>query len=740
MLKKKRILSALIALNLVCMSIGFAEPFTKSDKERAIEQNVQNGTNPDSLAPNPINPPSSSNSNNSKEPEKGSLESENTTLYQLALQKYQRQQENLTSTDDQSAYNITDDKGNPITVYKNRCYLKQTTECQQNITIQKYGNNGVSQNYTLPLNQLEYISGSTEITSEMRDKIKSQETLLNTMNNGSSSGNVIDSTIRNMLPEIASMKNISTAEKMNMLAMAFLQAQNQQEQLDKDKEIATARKTAMQYLTNQANTRASIAQTKRGTLQQDERSKELYTVVIEPTIPTVENKDPIYAVLKTKSGKLNNPDVYQIIAQIKDPETGKMYKMDVFENAKFAIEKANPNRKPGTRTVTIVYKYRNNPEEVNTSFSYTVGQMSTGILPDGKNVSNSVSAIASNADVLNYNNTTQAVSGRIIDSEWSEENQTCFVHLTDSKTDSGNYPEITLNTNGRISKADCLSGKYNNSYAIIPEASASLDANGRYVFADKSNGVSQYGATESEYDTNEDTVAAETQNKQQGWDNPAIKVDPKTGYIYSTLPGQAGIDYVYLPSLGSFVAIGKDGDGNASFRKADGTAYTEDELKAKGINDISQYDLKTDENGIYYVTDKAGNVLSKPLSPENIANIGMKSRTLENSVDASNLNQYAKSNGIGVFMGNVLKGTVHAAKNISETVKNNTGTIGAGTYVGMAGELATSSQHMIQENQQRNAEAATEACSHAKYSDCYSKVKKYLDAKITNGNNIEETL
>ena len=690
----KKILNAVI-VGLFCLSnaiptVSFAAVSANStanleaketDSDKSIAQNIANNSSKDSLGKKDLSDSSSSSSDDSKKTKEDEL---------VTLNKKQNevnsQQKNKASTQTTTSYIVTDKNGESVTVTTNPCYMSTTDSCKQIYSENVLNSAGEVTSYrSVPLNTLKYTtSNQSALTSNMEAQLNTQINMKNSLNNASANGSVVTNYITNALSSFT--PKTSWSEKLATLGMAIAAGIQAQQQIEKqaasNKVIAESRDTLKAIDT----TKNEIAQQKRDVLQQTSKR---YVARLTPTIPTIDDNLDVTLTLVTPSGSTTSDD-YTIKAKVLNQDTKKWVWLEVFENKPITVEKGNwTNRPLGKRTVEIVYTFKDNtkaPEQ--STITYNVGQMANAILTDGKNVTNSVTALAGNADILNYNQSTKSVAGKITKANWTVDGSSayCKVSLTDDKKDTGKYAEVSISTNN-IPEDKC-NDKLVGNYASFADVSATTNDKGEYVFQDLSNSSSvNYSMSEATYDDLESSVAKTTQEAQAKKDTSSYVVDPKTGVINVALPGEIGVNYVYIPGWNTCLAVSEDSDGTISFKKADGTAYTDAEIKEKIPATLESYKKVTfgkDENGKIYAMLN-GKVISSGFNAETLAT-SSKSTNLSTLPTLSMLKENNEgttySGLIYGIVSNVAQGLASNISNLAQTsaLKLNTSNLVTGAY------------------------------------------------------------
>ena len=619
-------------------------------------------------------------------------------INQKIMEQVAAQQENQTSNNGTSSYQVQTSTGETVVVTKNPCYQKTTDQaCMQNYSYSWTDENGNRQTSQVPLSTIEYLAGSTKVTYDMIQQARRQEEYTNATknvlsNNGASSSlqvnpiETVTSSVRDMVaygadPNEAIMSGllayVSQVQSADTIRDVKKYSQGMQD-------IQKAKDDAVYALTEEV-------QQQNGVLSSQKNKR--FRPRLIPSIPVINSDKPIMVSLITPSGIVNDESEYTVKARVKNQKTGKIQTFNIRENTPFIVELPEWTTKTGRRNVEIIYEFTNSAVKETYSFSYKVGQMATAILPNGKAVSNSVTALASNKDILNYNMTGQAVAGRIKDYKW--DNGMCFLEITDAKDDSNlKYPSVVVATD-KVEESVCgsnLKGKY----ISMGNVTAKYDDNGQYIYVDNSDGDQVSIMNESGYDSLEDGVAAQTQYEGDKWDKNTLKVG-KDGTIYESLPGKLGVNFLNL-NVGAGkkvnVAVSVSSDGTYSFSKADGTRYTDEELRTKGIDPsvisvgidpatslLKAYDAKTGtiiSNNEFDATDTSN--LSRYIigGRDGLAAVNTDGSLTRNSIIAGIGETGSKLAGqtISTFS-SVINGTTKAVVSLT----GNVGSIGSGTFV-----------------------------------------------------------
>ena len=641
--KKQQIVSGLIAFsflfsNIVPVSnaVVYAAEETAETKETANKQSQNldaNMTDQDKAIKDKVN--GSLNGANGTNTNDGSLKA-------LAEEKNRRirnaQQENDTSATQKKTYYVYDEENNQnIIVQENTCYQKYTSECSQTITFVTTDAEGKQMTRQYPLNTLPYISGSTFLTDDMLNQIRSQKINVESYNNPSgNTPNSYSESLRQVYQaSVKATGDLDSSAKLWFQTMSKMAIDANNANIAKYREYNKALDELAQARQDVTDIAVAQEQAKKEVIKQD--SNKRFTAKISPSIPIVGTGDNITLMLKTKTGKPNDEKQYTIKMTFINQQTQKEETLDVLENTEYILEKAEWNKKPGVRKVNIYYTFtgKGSGEQEKYLVTYNVGNMATSILPDGKNVNNSVTALTANASTIDYLNKDNeiGVAGRIIDVAYQD--GMCMVQITDAKKDSdiGRYKAVNVAT-PIADENECTKEKLLGTYANFQKISARKLSDGSYVFMDTSEtGGTSLGWDEDAYDAYESKIAQDVQEENiNGMDGTALYVDEK-GIIHEGLAGKLNVDYVCFKTNGSCVSVVKQDDGTAKIAKVDGSEYTQEELKNKGIPDISTLNMSFNDKGIVSVSDKAtGKILS------------MNSFSDMNKVSSASMSAYPLSN------------------------------------------------------------------------------------------------
>lgn len=610
------------------------------------------------------------------------------------------QQENQTSNNEAPSYQVQTSTGETVVVTKNPCYQKTTEQsCMQNYNYSWIDENGNRQSAQVPLSTLEYLAGSTKVTYDMIQQARRQEEFTNATKNalsgdGDDSGlkvNPIESVTSSVRDMIAYGADPKEAIISGLLAYAS-QAQSA-DTIKSVKEYGKGMQAIEKAKNDAVYAKTEEVQQAAGVLSSQKNKR--FRPRLIPSIPVVNSEDPIKVSLVTPSGKINDESEYVVYAKVRNQKTGKIQKFKVYENTPFIVELPEWTTKPGRRNVEIIYEFVNSAVKESYSFSYNVGQMATAILPNGKSVSNSVTALAGNKDILNYNMTGQAVAGRVRDVKW--DNGMCFMEMTDAKDDSNlKYPTIVV-ASDKVAESSC-GNSLKNRYVSMENVTAKYDENGQYIFVDNSDGDQVSIMDEAGYDSLEDDIAAKTQHDGDKWDKKTLKVG-EDGTIYEALPGKLGVNFLNLNvgngrKVNIAVAVNPD-TGKYSFAKADGTKYTDAELQAKGIDPsvisvgidpstslLKAYDSGTGKiisNNEFDASDTSP--LSRIVVGGGLSSVNTDASLTNGSITASLGDSVGKAAGQAISTFNsVITGT---AKSVL-ALTGNVGSIGGGTFASLS--------------------------------------------------------
>lgn len=632
------------------------------------------------------------------------------------------QQVNDTSKTENQTYVVQSGNGDSVMVTKNPCYNQNTQQCMSNYTVTYTDENNRQQTIQQPLSTMEYLAGSTYVTPDMIQQARRQEAYNdvtnNALNNGTDVTKVdpiesVTGTVREMVAGGADPKQAI----MSGLLTYFSQTQNS-DTINQVKEYSKGMKEIQQAKDNAVYSKMEAAQEKAGVIAMAKNKR--FAVRLTPAVPVINSQQDVQVELVTPSGKQNTDD-YSIMVRVDNQKTGKPESFEVKENVPFVVEKAEWTTRPGRRTVWVFYKAKNSASVEKYSFSYKVGQMATAILPSGKAVTNSVVALAGNADVLNYGNSGQAVAGRIKDMKW--DNGTCFMEITDAKDDANvKWTSVVVATNN-IEQNQCVDGLKGN-YISMGKVTAQLNDDGQYVFTDMSDGSQVSVMSEAEYDNLEGANATLTEAQGDKWDNTVLKVS-EDGTIYEGLPGKLGVDFLNLNTGAGKninIAISKSPDGGWRFSKADGKAYSDEELLVKGI-DPSTISMGQDPNGVVYAYDTAsGKLLSNNFSANDAAVLSKfvadesnsDLNTVSTNGSLTNKALSAKIGESGKIVGTIssmFNSAINGTKRAVMTLTGNVSSVGSGLFasIGTAGVGTTST--LSTQTKEAAEKAAIQICS-----------------------------
>ena len=501
------------------------------------------------------------------------------------MEQARSQQENQTSNDGAMSFQVQTSTGETVVVTKNPCYQKSTQSCMQNYNISWTDDNGDYHTSSVPLNTQEYLAGSTKITADMIQQARRQESFMKATTDAFTSNNSfhvnpiesVTSSVRDMVAHGADPK-----EAIMSGIFAYASQLQSADTIKNVKEYGEGKEAIQKAKDDAVYARTEEIQQKNGVLSAQKNKR--FRPRIIPDIPVINSGKPIKVSLVTSSGKPNDEEKYMVYATVTNQKTKKQETFAVKENTPFIVELPEWTKTPGKRTVVITYEFANSAVKERYSFSYNVGQLYTAILPNGKAVSNSVTALASNRDILSYNMMGQAVAGRVKDVKW--DNGMCFMEMSDAK-DDGNikYPSVVVGSD-KVEQSVCNKSLVNK-YVSMGNVTAQMNEDGQYVYVDNSDGDQVSVMDEAGYDSLENEIAAYTQSSGNKWDKDTLVVSDD-GTIYNALPGQLGVNYLNL-NVGSGkkvnIAVSVNPEtGSYVFSKADGTRYTEKELISKGIN------------------------------------------------------------------------------------------------------------------------------------------------------------
>ena len=486
-----------------------------------------------------------------------------------------QQQTNSTSATQFGSYLVQDEDGNLVTVTKNPCYESTETRCSASITM-SYKNGNATNYVTLPSNAVEYItSNNTQLTSDMLEQVKEQIQLTKDADSifeGKGSNGA--SGALNNITKAISTGNIDSGDAAFLAAVAQTNAMFNQQTIDDSQTYVNTVNQMKAAKNNVDNNLGEDAQLKRSTLSGSHTKR--FDAILTPALPTMNMSQDIKLTLKTSSGKQNDTKKVVIKATVQNQKTKQQETFDVLENVPFVVEKAAWTTEPGERTVIINYEISGKSKVETYNISYRVGNVVTGILENGKTVSNSVVGLVSTGEESYLNHQTYPVAGRIKGASYKD--GTCYLNITDSKTreDAVSAVVTTTKLDAETCSMDALSGMYVSFDAV----QADVLSDNSLIFHDVSTGTeSNVIMRESDYDAMQDQNAKITQDANDKFGSTVVReVD---GIIYEGAAGMLAKEWTFINGVP--VSI-RNTDGVCSIGKSSGADYSAEELSSLGVN------------------------------------------------------------------------------------------------------------------------------------------------------------
>lgn len=619
------------------------------------------------------------------------------------LKEASSQQANQTSAEAATSYQVQTADGTSVILTKNTCYQKTTEKCLQNYTYGYTDSSGTYRTSSVPLNTLEYLAGSTQVTTDMIQQARRQEAYTKATNSALSSDSALTVNPIETVTSTVTTLLASGADAKSAIFSGLLTYASQLQSADTIKEVKEYGRGLQEI--QKAKDDAVYLQTEKvqqakGILSGEIKNKRFRPRLI-PDIPVINSGKPIKVSLITTSGKVNDETQYKVYATVTNQKTQKKETFTVKENTPFIVELPEWTTMPGQRNVEITYEFANSAVKERYSFSYTVGQLATAILPDGKAVSNSVTALASNKDILNYNSMGQSVAGRIKDVKW--DNGTCFMEMTDAKDDSNvKYPTVVV-ASDKVSQSTCTADNLKNKYISMKDVTARQNDDGEYIYVDNSDGKDVSIMNESGYNALENDVVKATNKSNDVWDNTTLKVSDD-GTIYEALPGELGVNYLNLDvgngkKVNVSVAVNSN-TGEYVFAKADGTAYTKEELQAKGINtDTIKIGINSSTSLLAAYDTGTGKVISN--------------NEFEAS-DTSNLSRQVSATSSSSLTGQAVStfsSVINGTTNAVSALLGNVGSVGSGTFATLTSATLGNETALSSASKDAAQTAALKLCS-----------------------------
>lgn len=635
--KKQKALALAIALQINFLNV--APVFAATDD--VIQSTVDAGSVDTSTAEN-------AHAQKVGEIEKKAEEINKTTTATLPLQE----QKNATTKADLASYDVAKSDGSMITISKNLCYNKQTSECTTSYLYIK-DSSGTQQ--TVPSYTQEYVtSDGSQITS---DEVKQIATQVST-SSGDTSGY-----LKNAISSIAAMGRPVSATDYAMRLVALASVLNQQKIIDQastaEKAAKDAQKTADDKSYAERNEKATKAQSQSGAVSAS-WTGDASPYDLLPILPTSNDQStPITISFRHFSGK--NGTLQKIEVTYFDKDTEKIETKTIQPDQVLTLEPAGKITS-GTKSIKAVFYYLNNKVTTTTSavIKYQVQELLISLINTSDSqvkAPGAIDAVVANKDITEYDDLNVIAMGLITDAEFDDKTGTCaFAMTNDSQSAS------VLAKSNNISKSNCVAGRYasltNSKWQKLGDGTSylsdqSLDANSTKTF----DNASDY------WNEAENSAAAYAAGSTYDPDIVEIEADK----LISSKSGNIGTDYVNVG--GASVPINA-ADGTIGFA---GRSLSNDEIatmSSKAGLDVSKLSVvRDDDTGLFSLQDKSGKVVS---------NLDANIKTLNKSV-IDYVND-VKNNGVAAFK-NVVEKTMGAVSDKSPTTNSkNTTTKSSHTY------------------------------------------------------------
>lgn len=676
--KKKKFLSVLIALQLVT---GYALPpaYAATTSEPAPETapmgdaSLLQAGDPRLLQATGLEDSLRNSQNadvaNSKE---SALSKANTDREEeKSAEREKKQQINGTSDNSETSFWVMRSDGTYTRVTKNECYNSTDEEkCPSTRTRERVitNSNGTTQVISESYNSSEYIvDDGRDFDANVRQQIEIQKQQAKMLS--SDSGSIVPEDYAASVVSATALslqsKDMPKAQKFTLLAIAYQQAMNDAQQMQKeakakaDKENAEKDKRLYERKTSQD--RIQRAQKERDVLKTDDadgsssfNDTSMFTVSITPDIPVNTDEKDVEITLTPKDKEAAKKGT--MTALVTDPITGEQTTIDVtkqFQNADpIIVEFGKAARPEGTRTVTFTFIPNDGGRAKTFIVRYKVSAFLNAISSDtNQAVVSSVFSAYMNADLIIGTDNSIAVSGKISSASWDSEKNVCRITLSDTTGMRDGLAVSVITSNTTKDKCNAAAGKYavfKNVRAMEQDDDSlllrdfgsegddtnielSLDGYTRTVEADALN---LQNNTIGDKDTNGKSKNGSDAEK-------VVRMDPETGrYVYS-LAGSLGYDYLLLPH-GQMVSIYQDSAEKWHIAKVNGTEYSPQELAMisnRSAVNLDKATIEVDEDTqIPVIKDEDGRIVSSNSFDD--GDHGIDDYSLENGIGTSWMDRF----------------------------------------------------------------------------------------------------
>lgn len=598
-----------------------------------------------------------------------------------------QQQTNSTSATQFGSYLVQDEDGNLVTVTKNPCYESTESRCSGSITM-SYKNDNSTNYVTLPSNAVEYItSNNTQITADMLEQIREQIQLTKDADQifEGKGTNGTSGALNNITKAIAT-GNIDSGDAAFLAAIAQTNAMFNQQTIDDSQTYVNAVNQMNAAKNNVDNNFGEDAQLKRNTLTGSHTKR--FDAVLSPALPTMNMSQDIKMTLKTSSGKQNDTKKVVIKATVQNQKSKKQETFDVLENVPFVVERAAWITEPGERTVIINYEIAGKSKVETYNVSYRVGNIVTGILENGKTVSNSVIGLVSTGENSYLNHQTYPVAGRITGAFYKD--GVCYMNITDSKTREDAVSAVVTTT--KLDTETCDMKALSGMYVSFDAVQADVLSDNSIIFHDVSTGTeSNVIMRESDYDAIQDQNAKVTQDANDKYGSSVVR--EKDGIIYEGAAGMLAKEWTFIN--GTPVSVYNSG-GVCRIAKSSGTDYSAEELSNIGLNP-SNTTCGYNDDGTIKITDTNSHTVinTNTYTAQNVAAIskqvvydrgdmiGSDTTTVDSLVSGAVNRSTGNSSGY-----TFVNGVKSAFYNGTKTVVSGLSTFGTGLGGTIAGTLS----------------------------------------------------
>jgi hypothetical protein len=499
-----------------------------------------------------------------------------------------QEQKNATTKQDLMAYQVTKSDGSSITVTKNICYNKQTSDCTTSYIYSK-SSDGTTQQ--LPSYSQQWIaSDGSAITTDMIKQVTNQATLMR----GDTSGY-----LNSALSAISQMGKPSDAADWLSRAVMMSSIWGNYQKLQADKKTTDAATKAANEKSDKdyADKNQKISDAQAGHVSATwQGNKTAYELL--PVRPTANDQDTPITISFRHTANLTSIDV-TYFDKIANAVTTKTIKPD-----EALVLEPKGKVTNGTKTIQVVLHFAADGTAQGSTSKGTikydvdalVGTLTTTDEGD-ISIDNGIGAVVANKEIAENDNLTVPTMGLMTAAAYDDKSNTCSMVLTDD-----NNTTSILAKSSNIGKDTCVAGRY----ADMTSSNWAKTSDGTSYLQD--TGITTPNSTKTYDNASDYWAAAKTSHAAyvagSTYDPEVAEIEGNK--VITGLSGNIGTDYVVVGNAN----IPINSNGTLGYN---GQSLSNDEigtLSNKAGLDVTKLSAVKDDNGIYTLQDNSGKVVS----------------------------------------------------------------------------------------------------------------------------------